>query len=611
MTRLIEYRKEFLKFSGLYEKPHIELKDYGAIKGKISKKNRLLFTEMLREEKQRGYLIGFMGYNGSGIIRWSFELGKKLYAPDYPLFLFKNYDRAIKKSLEIFHKGSAGNPATENQTKNDEIEKLLYFISELSWNLEDKKIPDFDLPDDNPYKKLYQALALIKTDYTDIIEKQRKAENALQNSYNEIEKKVEERTILLREERAKLETSLDILSHDTKNHFISLKYDTDQIEDIKLKTSINESVTEIQELIMEATGIMSSKKRILSIVEVMENIKLTAKRIALMTHDRIEVEFIDPEFLFIQTSALFKNALANLIENALKYTGGENKIKISVEKKQNINIHIIDYGKGIPDIEKKKILEKFYRRQEAETVEGSGRGLWITNNIIRQEGGTLTISDNPDGGAVFTISMPPYIVENFETMLLELSNWFEMPLERIKTKAETYRTLYQLQEREDMKDMDSAVFTTILTEIRKERKEEKHAFISMRLENLKERNRDGKSIIIVDDSLYVQYYLAKYFTELGFNILDYQDNGESAVISYRNRRPDYISLDNNMNVKTGPEAAEEIYRIDENAKIIFITALGDSTVFQDGLRERLPGKEYKILTKPIYKRDVENLMEQF
>jgi CheY-like chemotaxis protein len=343
----------------------------------------------------------------------------------------------------------------------------------------------------------------------------------------------------------------------------------------------------------------------------MENIKVTARRIPLMDHDRVEIEFKSPEFLFIQTSPLFKNAVSNLIENAFKYTGEDNKVHILVEKDHLIKIHIIDSGKGIPDEEKEKILEKFYRRQSDTKIEGSGRGLWITNNIIHQEGGTLSISDNPEGGTVFTISIQPYIVEDFEEMLKKLTHWFEIPLERVKNKADTYRSLYELQGRKDIDHMDSAVFTTILTVIRKERKEEKEAFVSARLENLKNKNPTGKSVIIVDDSLYVQFYLAKYFNELGFNIIDYQDNGESAVISYSKRLPDYITLDNNMNVKTGPEAAVEIYSQYPDAKIIFITALGDSVVFRKNLTERLPSENYRIMSKPVYKKDIKTLMEEF
>jgi two-component system chemotaxis response regulator CheY len=112
-------------------------------------------------------------------------------------------------------------------------------------------------------------------------------------------------------------------------------------------------------------------------------------------------------------------------------------------------------------------------------------------------------------------------------------------------------------------------------------------------------------------SLYVQYYLARYFNEAGLNVIDYVDNGESAVIAYKKRQPHYISLDNNMNVMTGPEAAGEIVDFDKKCRIIFITALGDSALFRKNLKENFPSENYRILTKPIYKKDVVAVLDEF
>ncbi|MBB6480675.1 hybrid sensor histidine kinase/response regulator [Spirochaeta isovalerica] len=565
----------------------------------------MIFTRHLLEEQERGYLLGLMGFNGPPFIRWSFELGRRLYSRDFPLHLYKTYSEALNEAeLLLASSRSDSKISHDNDFSDPDVEKLFYYISAMSWDLDSNTMPSLEIDEQSPYRKIYEALALVKSDFNHILEKQRETEKA-------IETKVQERTRQLRDQQTKLETSLDLLSHDTKNHFISLKYDADQVEDANLKNSMEESICEIEELISEATGIMSSKKRITSLPEILETIRVTEKRVPLQAHDRIRVEYKSPEFLYVQTTALLKNALSNLIENALKYTGTGNEVRIFCERNKKVQIHIIDFGSGIPDAEKEKILEKFYRRELNEEIEGTGRGLWITNNIIRQEGGTLTISDNPRGGAVFSISLPPYQVEDFQGMLKELSEWFESPLDSIRSRAETYRTLYQLQGREDVEDLDSAVFTSLLSEIRKERKEEKQAHMARKLDHLKNRNPEGKSIIIADDSLYVQYYLSRYFTELGLNVIDYVDNGESAVISYRKRKPDYISLDNNMNVMTGPEAAEQIYAYDKDCRVIFITALGDSSLFREALKEKLASCRYRILTKPIYKKDIEVLLDEF
>lgn len=606
MERFLEIREEFLRSRDLYRREHVELKDYSGTPGKVSRNDRMIFTKYILAEKERGFLLGLFGYNGLPLVRWSFEIGRRLYSKNFPLQFCRDYDQALTAALEVLERKQNSRNAEDlsHEEENREIEKLFYHISSLNWDLNHQEVDDISLDENNPYSKIYKALALLKSDFDNILEEQKKTEKA-------IEKKVQERTVLLREERAKLETSLDLLSHDTKNHFISLKFETDQIEDSKLKNSIGESVREIQELIGEATGIMSSRKRIVSIDELLENIKVTSKRIALTAHDRIRVHLDSPEFLFVHTTALFKNAVSNLIENALKYTGEGNIVKVQVDKDDRINIRIIDYGNGIPDGEKEKILEKFYRREVTASIEGSGRGLWITNNIITQEGGTLSITDNPEGGAVFTISLPPYRVGDFEEMVKELSLWFELPRDIVKSRAEAYRTLFTLQDRKDIDHMDSAVITTLLTEIRRERKEEKKASVKQKLELLRNRNPGGKTAIIADDSLYVQYYLARYLTELGIDVKSYADNGESAFIAYEKNRPDFITLDNNMNVMTGVEAAEMIYGIDRDCRIIFISALGDSEVFRGSVKNKIPAANFRILTKPIYRKDVEKILGDF
>ncbi|MBN2657408.1 MAG: hypothetical protein JXR86_10130, partial [Spirochaetales bacterium] len=92
-------RKEFLQEIGLYDRIHIELKDYSQLQGKVSKNNRMIFTRHLLEEKKRGCLLGLMGFNGPPFIRWSFELGKRLYSRDFPLHLYKTFDEAMKEAL--------------------------------------------------------------------------------------------------------------------------------------------------------------------------------------------------------------------------------------------------------------------------------------------------------------------------------------------------------------------------------------------------------------------------------------------------------------------------------------------------------------------------------
>jgi len=67
-----------------------------------------------------------------------------------------------------------------------------------------------------------------------------------------------------------------------------------------------------------------------------------------------------------------------------------------------------DNGTGIADTEKKKIFNKFYRvgNEESRKAQGTGLGLYLTNKIVQQHKGRLTVKDNKPTGAVFEISLP-------------------------------------------------------------------------------------------------------------------------------------------------------------------------------------------------------------
>ena len=106
---------------------------------------------------------------------------------------------------------------------------------------------------------------------------------------------------------------------------------------------------------------------------------------------------------------MLQMAVNNLLENAVKYTRIDRPITVTLRTKQNNAIlQIIDQGDGIADIEKKKIFNKFYRigNEESRKSKGTGLGLYLTNKIVLQHKGRITIKDNTPSGAIFEISLP-------------------------------------------------------------------------------------------------------------------------------------------------------------------------------------------------------------
>ncbi len=98
----------------------------------------------------------------------------------------------------------------------------------------------------------------------------------------------------------------------------------------------------------------------------------------------------------------------NLLENAVKYSPEGAPIEFSAEKTDGkLRLQVADHGRGIPDLEKKAVFEKFYRlgNEETRQTTGTGLGLYIVNQVVKAHGGTIRVTDNKPQGTVFLIEI--------------------------------------------------------------------------------------------------------------------------------------------------------------------------------------------------------------
>jgi signal transduction histidine kinase len=100
--------------------------------------------------------------------------------------------------------------------------------------------------------------------------------------------------------------------------------------------------------------------------------------------------------------------LGNLLSNAIKYTpaGGRVRVRAAVED-GGVVIAVEDTGIGIPDEEKPKLFEPFFRTTAGrETAKGTGLGLNISRTLAEAHHGTLGVRDTPGGGTTFELRLP-------------------------------------------------------------------------------------------------------------------------------------------------------------------------------------------------------------
>ncbi len=108
-----------------------------------------------------------------------------------------------------------------------------------------------------------------------------------------------------------------------------------------------------------------------------------------------------------------RQILFNLIGNAMKFTdSGSVSVDLSVISKgrgnEVLEMKVADTGIGISDADKQRMFEAF-EQASAQTVHqfgGTGLGLSIARGLIERMGGSISLADNPGGGAVFTVSCP-------------------------------------------------------------------------------------------------------------------------------------------------------------------------------------------------------------
>lgn len=110
----------------------------------------------------------------------------------------------------------------------------------------------------------------------------------------------------------------------------------------------------------------------------------------------------------ISDKALLKQLMTILFDNAIKYTGDEGVITLTVSTtEKQLIITVADNGDGISDDNKKKVFDRFYRVDKARTRQkgGFGLGLSLAKQIVESLDGTITIRDNQPKGTVFEVTL--------------------------------------------------------------------------------------------------------------------------------------------------------------------------------------------------------------
>lgn len=238
----------------------------------------------------------------------------------------------------------------------------------------------------------------------------------------------EQRMALEKEETKALVTDL---SHQLKTPVASIKMCFQLLEDENLQPEerkeflnrLGEQITHLEGLLAALVNISRMETGMIEIHKKMTNIFSTVVQAVNQVYMKAEEKgmeiAIDTDTAEIENLSLAhdvkwtKEAVVNVLENAVKYSPADSTIQIVMKKQIHfLRIEIKDEGIGIKKEEINRIFQRFYRgkHEVIKQVEGSGVGLYLARKILEEQGGNITVV-LPTGkekvkGSTFAIMLP-------------------------------------------------------------------------------------------------------------------------------------------------------------------------------------------------------------
>jgi signal transduction histidine kinase len=113
-------------------------------------------------------------------------------------------------------------------------------------------------------------------------------------------------------------------------------------------------------------------------------------------------------FIIYGDMRLIQRMIANLLDNAIKYTAPSGSIDVDIRNSdhQSVLISVKDYGIGISKQDLDHVFKRFYRCDPSRSQAGTGLGLSFARAVARAHNGDITVTSAPDQGSTFTVILP-------------------------------------------------------------------------------------------------------------------------------------------------------------------------------------------------------------
>ncbi len=139
----------------------------------------------------------------------------------------------------------------------------------------------------------------------------------------------------------------------------------------------------------------------------MNGIESKARRFGIELH--YDASENSPHAFCVCDAQKIYQVLLNLLDNAIKYTDPDGKVRVSVlDERDHVTVRISDTGVGIPEEDLPQLFDRFYRvnKDRSRATGGSGLGLAISKQIVDLHGGTLAVQSAVGTGSTFDVRLP-------------------------------------------------------------------------------------------------------------------------------------------------------------------------------------------------------------
>lgn len=188
---------------------------------------------------------------------------------------------------------------------------------------------------------------------------------------------------------------------DRQNHYLQIVHD-----EVKRLSRMVESMLSISRLESKENELkfepFDFKEQVLQVVISQEQ-RIEQKNIEILGLDTL------PDGEITADKDLIYRVIYNLVDNAVKFTNENGKIKFNVKvNNKNLFFRIENTGKGIPKNELPYVFERFYKLDKSRSAnkESTGLGLYIVKTIIQKHGGTISVSSVEEQFAAFEFTLP-------------------------------------------------------------------------------------------------------------------------------------------------------------------------------------------------------------